>query len=103
MKLMPNVLEKIEGMKGKGARLMTISAVDERNVVYHFMLKGKVRNVAMSSKDGKFKSIVDVFPNAEMYERECMEMFGIKFVGHPHPRKLFLSEKFKGHPFLKKS
>ena len=38
---------------------------------------------------------------ANWHERETMEMFGIRFEGHPQPVKLLLSEPFEGHPLRK--
>jgi NADH-quinone oxidoreductase subunit C len=46
-------------------------------------------------------SITDVFRGANWHERECAEMFGITFEGHPNPAKLYLAEDFEGHPMLK--
>ncbi|MEX2658684.1 MAG: NADH-quinone oxidoreductase subunit C, partial [Acidimicrobiales bacterium] len=42
-----------------------------------------------------------VFPGADWHERECAEMFGIDFSGHPHLVKLYLPGGFEGHPLRK--
>lgn len=47
------------------------------------------------------ESLVDVYPGADWHERECREMFGINFVGHPRPENLYLPNGFVGHPLLK--
>jgi NADH-quinone oxidoreductase subunit C len=46
-------------------------------------------------------SITDVFGGALWHERECWEMFGIVFEGHPRLVGLYLPEDFEGHPGLK--
>ncbi|HYI45559.1 MAG TPA: NADH-quinone oxidoreductase subunit C [Actinomycetota bacterium] len=46
-------------------------------------------------------SITGVFQGAEWHERECHEMFGIDFAGHPRLVNLYLPEDFEGNPGLK--
>ena len=42
-----------------------------------------------------------VYPGADWHERECWEMYGIDFVGHPEIRKLYLPGEFEGNPLRK--
>lgn len=46
-------------------------------------------------------SITDVYGGAIWHERECYEMFGIEFEGHPRLVGLYLPEDFEGNPGLK--
>lgn len=46
-------------------------------------------------------SISHVFGGAIWHERECWEMFGIEFEGHPRLVGLYLPEDFEGNPGLK--
>ena len=38
---------------------------------------------------------------ADLLEREVFDFYGIKFLGHPDMRRLFLRNDFKGYPFRK--
>jgi NADH-quinone oxidoreductase subunit C len=42
-----------------------------------------------------------LFAGANWHERECREMFGIDFVGHPDLRHLYLPGDFEGYPLRK--
>ena len=46
-------------------------------------------------------SWVPVYPGADWHERECWEMFGFDFEGHPGIRHLYLPSEFEGHPLRK--
>ena len=46
-------------------------------------------------------SLVPVYAGADWHERECWEMFGIVFDGHPSLRHLYLPAEFEGHPLRK--
>ena len=46
-------------------------------------------------------SVTPLYRGANWHERECSEMFGISFDGHPNPKNLYLSDDFVGHPLRK--
>src|SRR5690242_10287600 len=46
-------------------------------------------------------SWISVYPGADWHERECWEMFGFVFEGHPSLRHLYLPSGFEGHPLRK--
>ena len=47
------------------------------------------------------ESWVSVYPGADWHERECWEMYGFVFEGHPSLRHLYLPSNFEGHPLRK--
>lgn len=46
-------------------------------------------------------SLVDVYPVANWFERECFDLFGVVFEGHPDLRRILTDYGFVGHPFRK--
>ena len=51
--------------------------------------------------DPTFLSVILVYENAEPYEREIHELFGIIFAGHPRLTPLFLEREYEIPPFRK--
>jgi Ni,Fe-hydrogenase III component G len=77
--------------------ISTISGVDLGDaveVIYHFDCRPAMLNLKIQLPKGNLRTqtITDVFPGAILYERELMEMLGIKVEGHPDPRRLFLPD-----------
>ena len=64
-------------------------------------LHGVRVKVRLPAEEPTVASISDLYPTCDWHERETMEMFGIRFEGHPLPVKLLLAEPFEGHPLRK--
>ena len=57
--------------------------------------------VLVSEESPKVPTISDLYANANWYEREVYDQFGVIFEGHPDLRRLLNHVEFVGHPLRK--
>jgi NADH-quinone oxidoreductase subunit C/D len=98
--------------------LYDLTAIDERvrqnrqgqpasdfTIVYHllsFERNADVRlKVGLQGDYPTIRTITDIWPAANWYEREVWDMFGIGFEGHPHLRRILMPLTWEGHPLRK--
>ncbi len=55
----------------------------------------------LAASDAHCPSLVGLYRGADWMERECYDMFGIVFDGHPDLRRILLSQDWEGHPLRK--
>jgi NADH-quinone oxidoreductase subunit C len=74
------------------------------DVVYHLLSpvhNARIRLRAEASETTQVPSIIEVFPGADWFERECYDLYGVIFTGHPDMRRLLTDYGFDGHPLRK--
>jgi len=74
-------------------------------MVYHLLSmqkKERVRlKVRLQSDSPAVESLTSIWPGANFFEREVFDLFGIRFTGHPHLRRILMPEDWEGHPLRK--
>ncbi|PLX77242.1 MAG: NADH-quinone oxidoreductase subunit B/C/D [Desulfuromonas sp.] len=99
----------------KYTRLEDLTAIDERerrqksendfSMVYHllsFQNAGYLRvKVPIDNAESEVPTATDVWANADWYEREVYDMFGLKFAGHPDLRRILMPPTWDGYPLRK--
>lgn len=90
--------------------LECITGIDYPNdkkivVVYHVYSYSKKHRVVLKcflDRDAPaLPTVVDVWSAANWQERECFDLLGVRFEGHPDLRRLLLPEDWEGHPLRK--
>jgi NADH-quinone oxidoreductase subunit C len=84
------------GAAGSAGRYQVFAHVQSTRRHWGLTLKADLEEA-----DPRVESWVPVYPGADWHERECWEMYGFAFDGHPAMRHLFLPTEFEGHPLRK--
>lgn len=91
--------------------LMDLTAVDypERDprfeVVTHLVSLDKGHRLRLKARvgdpdgdDAEIDTLTDIWASANWMERECWDLMGVRFKGHPDLRRILLYPEFVGHP-----
>ena len=104
------------GATPKYQRLDDLTAIDESarrqpenypdyTMVYHllsFDSASRLRlKVPLRGQDPVTRSITDIWPSANWYEREVFDLMGVRFEGHPNLRRIIMPPDWQGHPLRK--
>ncbi|HQV40880.1 MAG: NADH-quinone oxidoreductase subunit C/D [Moraxellaceae bacterium] len=112
------VLRFLRNLPKPYVMLYDLSAIDERlrkhrqgqpasdfTVFYHLLSierNSDVRiKVALKADDLNLPTSIPIWPNANWYEREVWDLFGITFAGHPLLTRILLPRNWTGHPLCK--
>jgi NADH-quinone oxidoreductase subunit C len=57
--------------------------------------------VRVSEADPVVPSLTPVWRGMNWHERECYDMYGVRFTGHPGLKRILMYEEFVGHPLRK--
>ena len=95
--------------------LMDVTAIDwaegtspRFTVVYHLLSTSRAgtyirvaANCGGTDVQPTAPSVVSLWPGANWHERECFDMFGITFEGHPDLRRILMWDGYPYHPLRK--
>jgi len=70
-------------------------------VLYSFGRNERIRVKTQISDGATIESSVPLWATANWLEREVIDMFGLKFDGHPDLKRILLPDGWKGHPLRK--
>ncbi|XBC39369.1 MAG: NADH-quinone oxidoreductase subunit C/D [Buchnera aphidicola (Nurudea shiraii)] len=75
------------------------------SVFYHFISYSRnsdiMLKVALFNHELNLPTLTGLYPNANWYECETWEMFGIVFNNHPHLTRIIMPKTWKGYPLRK--
>jgi NADH-quinone oxidoreductase subunit C len=63
-----------------------------------------ILHVVLPREEPAIASVTPLWPGMNWHERECFDLFGIRFIGHPDQgdparMRILLPEDWEGHPF----
>jgi len=109
-----NIIETVQLLKeDKNLRydqLIDLTAIDypsrekRFDIVYIFLSMVYNKRILVKStllENEKIESITSIHKSADWYERECYDLFGIKFLNHPDLRRIMTDYNFEGYPLRK--
>jgi NADH-quinone oxidoreductase subunit C len=104
------VLERLRDAGGF-ATVTLVTAVDHYPTEPRFQVTHQLLSVERGERvrvktlvrgdDAWVPTCSDLWPGADWSERECWDMFGIRFEGHPDLRRLLMPEGYDHHPLRK--
>jgi NADH-quinone oxidoreductase subunit C/D len=107
-----------QGLERPFQMLFDLTAIDERArqvrphqpasdftvvyLLYSFERNAYLRlKVALTGDSPRLPSATAIWKNANWYEREIWDMFGVGFEGHPHLKRILMPTTWQGHPLRK--
>ena len=91
-------------------QLIDITAIDYPSrekrfeIIYIFLSMKRNKRIVLKTsinENESIDSIIQVFRASDWYERECYDLFGIKFNNHPDLRRIMTDYNFEGYPLRK--
>jgi len=99
-------LKSEPGLEFDYLKLITgVDRGDKLSSVYHlYSYKHQhalVLRADVERAEPKLPSVADIWPAADWLERECFDMLGIVYQGHPDLRRILLPLDWEGYPLRK--
>jgi NADH-quinone oxidoreductase subunit C len=69
--------------------------------LYSFPKNERLRLKSYAGERDPVPSVVEIWPAANWLERECYDMFGVIFEGHPDLKRILMPDEWEGHPLRK--
>lgn len=86
-------------------QMCSVDQITHIDVVYHFASLAQNTlmevKVPLDHEEPQVASITPLWVGAILQEREIYDLMGVVFTGHPELTRLFLWDKFPGHPLRK--
>ena len=104
---------KVEELHNEGYEMLVdLTVVDwyrkrdlRFELVVNLLSLSKQRRIRILSAfpDGnpECRSLTDIYPGSNFYEREAFDMYGIMFKGHPDLTRILMPDDWVGHPLRK--
>lgn len=70
-------------------------------ILYSFAKNERIRVKTMIKEGERLQTSTSIWPTTNWLERECFDMFGVEFEGHPDLKRILLPDGWKGHPLRK--
>jgi len=100
-----SMLFDLFGIDERARRVSANQPESDFTVVYHLLSIENNKYIRIKTPlHGEYPSIptvTDIWPNANWYERELWDMFGINVDGHPFLRRILLPPNWEGYPLRK--
>ena len=77
-------------------RFEVVYQLNSLNLAHRIRVK-----IGVDGADPWVHSVVGLWSAADWLERECFDMFGIVFKGHPDLRRILMYDSFEGYPLRK--
>ena len=111
------LIDVLKSLKPDYPMLYDLFGIDERlrehrqgqpaadfSVVYHLLSLdpfAEIRIKVPVIEPAEVPTVIDLWPNANWYERETWDMFGVRFSGHPNLYRILLPPTWEGHALRK--
>ena len=90
-----------QGYAGGDTRMQVFARVTSLSMHFGVTIKADVPDTDVAGEVPMIDTWIPVYAGANWHERECHEMFGIGFQGHPDLRNMYLPTDFEGYPLRK--